>query len=181
MSPRMKEGNWTQRPENVSYWGMEVCRKDIEVFDHLTQKISYSRNVKFDEREIGGPSIEEEKPAQRPLILDSVDEPESDCEQRDEEKGGTSNDTSGDEALPRRSTRERKPVDYYGFSQAHLTIHYEPTTFEAATNCPEKAKWSEAMSKEMRSLKDNEVWELTALPPRKKAIGCKWVYKVKTV
>ena len=36
------------------------------------------------------------------------------------------------------------------------------------------------MGKEMKSLKDNKVWELTALPPGKKAIGCKWVYKVKT-
>ena len=32
----------------------------------------------------------------------------------------------------------------------------------------------------MKSLKDNKVWELTTLPPGKKAIGCKWVYKVKT-
>ena len=36
------------------------------------------------------------------------------------------------------------------------------------------------MGKEMKSLKDNKVWELTTLPPGKKAIGCKWVYKVKT-
>ena len=36
------------------------------------------------------------------------------------------------------------------------------------------------MGKEMRSLEDNEVWELTTLPPGKKAIGCKWVYRVKT-
>ena len=36
------------------------------------------------------------------------------------------------------------------------------------------------MSEEMKSLEDIEVWELTTLPPGKKAIGCKWVYKVKT-
>ena len=32
----------------------------------------------------------------------------------------------------------------------------------------------------MTSLKENEVWELSTLPPGKKAIGSKWVYKVKT-
>ena len=41
-------------------------------------------------------------------------------------------------------------------------------------------KWNEAMGKEIKSLKDNQVWELTTLPTGKKAITCKWVYKVKT-
>ena len=36
------------------------------------------------------------------------------------------------------------------------------------------------MEKEMESLKENEVWELAILPPGKKAISSKWVYKVKT-
>ena len=71
-------------------------------------------------------------------------------------------------------------MDYYGFPQAHITVHKEPTSFEEATACPEGEKWKEAMGKETKSLKDNEVWELTSLPPGKNAIGCKWVYKVKT-
>ena len=36
------------------------------------------------------------------------------------------------------------------------------------------------MCKEMKSLQDNKAWELTMLPLGKKAISCKWVYKVKT-
>ena len=36
------------------------------------------------------------------------------------------------------------------------------------------------MEREMKSLKDNDVWERTAQPPGKKVIGSKWVYKVKT-
>ena len=35
------------------------------------------------------------------------------------------------------------------------------------------------MQNEIQSLKDNETWELRDLPPGKKAIPCKWVYKVK--
>ena len=77
-------------------------------------------------------------------------------------------------------TRERKQTEFYGDRRAHLTIHSEPTTFEEAGSCPEKSKWTEAMSKEMKSLKDNKDWELMALPPGKKAVGSKWVYKVKT-
>ena len=92
----------------------------------------------------------------------------------------TNTDPPAAQPPPRRTVRERRPVEYYGFPQAHITIHQEPTSFEEATACPEGEKWKEAMGKEMKSLKDNKVWELTSLPPGKKAIGCEWVYKVKT-
>lgn len=35
------------------------------------------------------------------------------------------------------------------------------------------------MNKEIDALRQNETWELVDLPKGKKAIGCKWVFKVK--
>ena len=35
------------------------------------------------------------------------------------------------------------------------------------------------MQKEMQSLNANEVWDLVELPESKKAVGSKWVFKVK--
>ena len=35
------------------------------------------------------------------------------------------------------------------------------------------------MDDEMYTLDDSGKWDLTPLPKEKKAIGCKWVYKVK--
>lgn len=35
------------------------------------------------------------------------------------------------------------------------------------------------MQKEFTALQDNHTWDMVALPKHKKAIGCKWVYKVK--
>jgi len=35
------------------------------------------------------------------------------------------------------------------------------------------------MNLELRALEANGTWELTSLPPGKRAIGCKWLYKTK--
>lgn len=52
----------------------------------------------------------------------------------------------------------------------------EPASYvEAATN----PLWIAAMEKEIQALNANETWDLVPLPKGKKAIGSKWVYKVK--
>lgn len=53
-------------------------------------------------------------------------------------------------------------------------------SIEEATTCPDNSEWMQAMEAEMKSLKANDVWELVNLPTAKKAVGSKWVYKVKT-
>ena len=44
---------------------------------------------------------------------------------------------------------------------------------------PDKAKWIDAMEMEMESLHKNEVWDLVKLPKDRKAVGSKWVFKLK--
>jgi len=40
-------------------------------------------------------------------------------------------------------------------------------------------KWCAAMNSELRALEQNHIWEITSLPLGKKAIGCKWLYRLK--
>lgn len=39
--------------------------------------------------------------------------------------------------------------------------------------------WISAMNLELEALEENETWDIVPLPPSKKAIGCKWLYKTK--
>ncbi|KAK9084342.1 hypothetical protein Scep_030813 [Stephania cephalantha] len=52
----------------------------------------------------------------------------------------------------------------------------EPVSYAPASKYVE---WVDAMQKELDALEQNQTWVLTDLPPGKKAIGSKWVFKVK--
>ncbi|KAL2611477.1 hypothetical protein R1flu_023169 [Riccia fluitans] len=69
--------------------------------------------------------------------------------------------------------------DNEGDVYALITKEGEPSSFEEAQNLAEKAEWSAAMRKEMKSLNDNKTWELVELPKGKQVIACRWVYKRK--
>ena len=40
-------------------------------------------------------------------------------------------------------------------------------------------RWRAAMADEIQALERNKTWVLEDLPPAKKPISCKWVYRVK--
>ncbi|CAH9096431.1 unnamed protein product [Cuscuta europaea] len=78
------------------------------------------------------------------------------------------------------------PITHYitcdKFSSKHVqflaavTSGREPRTFREAMSDP---GWRQAMQTEIKALEDNGTWELTALPSGKKALGSRWVYKIK--
>ena len=59
---------------------------------------------------------------------------------------------------------------------AKADVLVEPTSYAEASKDP---RWVEAMQKELQALHNNHTWILVPLPPGKKAIGCKWVFKIK--
>ena len=79
----------------------------------------------------------------------------------------------------RRSTRVGAPpshlTDYHCYFA--LATLYEPhTSREASTN----PLWQQAMANELDAVHNTYTWDMTTLSPGKSAVGCKWVYKIKT-
>ncbi|GAA0153319.1 transmembrane signal receptor [Lithospermum erythrorhizon] len=78
------------------------------------------------------------------------------------------------------------PIAYYvncdKFSAPHksflaaISVDKEPMSYKEAVQDP---KWRHAMQEEIDALERNGTWTLEPLPLGKKAIGCRWVYKIK--
>ena len=86
----------------------------------------------------------------------------------------------------RRSTRERRSEildDYIVFLQEHEVdvnlAEDDPINLQQALHSSNSHKWIDAMKDEMKSMEDNNVWDLVELPKGSKLIGCKWIFKTK--
>lgn len=55
----------------------------------------------------------------------------------------------------------------------------DPINFSQAMRSPNSLKCVDAMKDEMKSMADNDVWDLVKLPEGNKSIGCKWIFKTK--
>jgi hypothetical protein len=71
------------------------------------------------------------------------------------------------------NTDEMQDYEYSGIC---LLAADEPSGVEDAM---EEECWVKAMNSELRSIEENNTWQYTNLPKGHKAIGLKWVYKVK--
>nr|GEU37199.1 hypothetical protein [Tanacetum cinerariifolium] len=88
------------------------------------------------------------------------------------------------------SSRVSKPLQdpqfYYGFhieedkiSNSTLTELNEPANYKEAMEIPEATKLKEAMKSEIRSMYDNQLWNLFNTTPSLKTVRCKWIFKKK--
>ena len=50
---------------------------------------------------------------------------------------------------------------------------------ESVSEATKDSRWVEAMNEKMWALCKNKTWDLVRHSPHKKAIGCRWMFKVK--
>ncbi|CAD5181857.1 unnamed protein product, partial [Musa acuminata subsp. malaccensis] len=55
----------------------------------------------------------------------------------------------------------------------------DPLSFSQAIESNDSEKWYDAMKEELKSMVQNDVWDLIELPNDCKRVGCKWVFKTK--
>lgn len=54
-----------------------------------------------------------------------------------------------------------------------------PMTYQEAMASPDRVQWTMAVEEELQAMADMKVWTPATLPPGRKAIGSKWVFKYK--
>ena len=85
----------------------------------------------------------------------------------------------------RRSIRERRLVisnDYIIYLQEHkfdMGLEDDPISFSQGKQCVNSENWIDAIKDEMKSMVDNDVWDLVELLKGVKPIICKWIFKAK--
>ena len=171
--PKDERGKFDTKARKCILFGYGEVTKGYRLYDVEEKKVLYSRDVKFNE---GAKNCRHESQTvstdDYKLIVDLSNEAEHETAQ------DVADEQPIQDEIPRRSIRQRSQPNYYGREQSHLTE--TPTNFHDANASQDKAKWKIAMETEMKSLKENEVWDLVKIPPGRKTVGSKWVYKKKT-
>ena len=57
-----------------------------------------------------------------------------------------------------------------------MLVGYDTQTYQQACNDP---RWKSAMEDEFQPLQENNTWELVPLPPKRKVVQCKWIFRTK--
>ena len=160
--------------------------KGYRLYDPIALKVIFSRDVIFAEMSrIEGNNINDNIVDIKPNYVYLPDSINDQCDIRtdriDESVPGDVylRDVSPPRPPIRRSARESHPPQRYGEWTTLVNVS-EPKFFEDVINSPNKKEWDDAMAKEMQSLMDHNVWTVTELPPNKKPVSCKWIYKLKT-
>ncbi|KAL0405428.1 UNVERIFIED_CONTAM: Retrovirus-related Pol polyprotein from transposon TNT 1-94 [Sesamum latifolium] len=138
-------------------------------YDPAEQKIFISRNAVFLEKDFPLDSRHDEV-----LIEESNEEPHRDTTTSFEPTVHT-------DSVPvlRRSTRESRVPDRYGFVGLISQLDNDPKTYGEVISDIDSDKWLETMKSEMDSMGSNQVWTLVDPPKGARPVGCKWVYKRK--
>ena len=191
------------RTRTLIHLGTEPGSKAYRLYDPMYRKIIVSRDVVFDETKRWNWSNSTKDTSNEPGMFkltfgdygnngiqddedtDQTHTGEDTVEEREDEEQPSDMITSQEEPELRRSTRVTKTPayleDYVYLAEVEgerllQLINEEPYDYNEA--CEEEI-WRDACDDEIASIVKNQTWDLVDLPPGAKAIGLKWIFKIK--
>ena len=194
-----KEGNYKIFDKNTQKAFRSRDVKFNEDFKEKQDSIEIDISLKNDKIEKEKTEVFEEKDKEEEKEVKNEDVVEHKVEQSNIESKEkiTEKDiqTEEDLNLPRRSSRVPKPVQKYvpgeawtkkegndkivNFVQNEIINEEEPNSIQEALSSRFKEKWREAIQSELDSHKENNTWTPVNLPPGRKTIKTKWIFKIK--
>ena len=172
--PKEKRRKLDNKAEKCIFVGYKDGIKGYKLWNPITRKAVYSRDVVFREVKNTSRNEDESKGPEKvefEIMDEGVDSVEEELIELEEEV---------DLQTPavRRFDRERRPVDRYSppdFCSAFVlfVVSDEPRSVKEAVNSEECKLWKNAMVEEMEALDKNEAWDLVELLDGRKPIGSK--------
>ncbi|CAI7890935.1 unnamed protein product [Closterium sp. NIES-53] len=177
--PKEKRGKLEASGRWGVHLGLAKDHKGWLIWDLTRQQLTMSRDVKFLESLYYKEwKQQQQKLPTTPLIIevDEVQRPSSQVQVTvsEEEFSGVTEDGGEPEAG---SVAEQCDEDE--IAQCYWAAVPEPKTPAEALSGPDAEKWKQSVKEEYDSLLENETWELCELPPGKKAISSKLIFKHK--
>ncbi|KRZ17142.1 Retrovirus-related Pol polyprotein from transposon TNT 1-94 [Trichinella zimbabwensis] len=206
--PSGQRKKWDPKSKDWIFVGYCETSKGYRTVDRKTKKMYVTRDVKFFESRFPGTQASKEE-SKNPLPNPDVGEEavivwtsqddgstEMDPNPSDPPKVETDSDDSivqspqpsaktSPEEL-RRPLRNRIPNQNI-FNSDFLLFHAQvreqsdPISYEEAVSRPDANEWLKAINEELAPHGENQSWKPAVLPPLKKAIKSKWVFKTKHV
>lgn len=194
--PEAKRRKLDDRGEKCIFVGISGKSKGYRLYNPLTNKIVECRDVIFSEEEVWRWSDKESKGDQSGLFEPDIEHQYHGDQQQDPpaqvtprtsrrvSPQSTPAGSSGSSSTPHAPIKMRSLREIYNMPEEDgetnnfcLYADHEPLTFQEAVD---EDSWRLAMEEEIHAIQKNDTWELTVLPKHQKAIGVKWVYKIKS-
>ncbi|KAF0726422.1 hypothetical protein Ae201684P_021073 [Aphanomyces euteiches] len=195
-----RDGKLTNPATPCVFLGYATEQLGYKLWNPKDQTVTVSRSVTFDESKIrnanmfanskfnhGRLSIPNYKLIEGVTSLEDLTTERFRTETTAEQTGNQATKPHH-EAQTRRSDRKAKRPRRFEVNQVEFQAPQSPlapkrinapTTMAEFRSSPEREQWQQAMDDEYNSLTQNRVWELTELPKGRKALKCKWIWKVK--
>ena len=166
-----------KKAQKFIFVGYSTQAKGYRLFDETTSVVYIRRDVTFTEADFG----HSKKSDTRNMfeIDNAVSKNENECDRNENQQ--EQRKSTRYKSLPTRYDIDEYAdtaisISHTAYSASQVT---EPSTLKEAMESSQSNEWKQATDQEYQSLMKNKTWELVELPPDRKMIGCKWVFKVK--